>query len=246
MVYNTGIPMAESHLKKALKRKAIHNIVLVVFGFIAIILVFLLFGNTFLTGLSLMVSKSQGNDSNTNTSQQSDTYIAPPSLNPIPNATNKDQIDVSGFGQKSQSISLYVNDQLVDKTSVDDNNHFHFSSVALQSGQNTIKVKAEVNSKNSGFSNAYTISYLKNPPNLSINKPQDGQGFNKGDSPTVGIEGQTDPSAKVTVNGFWAIVDDQGNFNYLYTLKDGDNDIKVVATDTAGNQTTKEIHIHTQ
>ncbi|HXT83093.1 MAG TPA: hypothetical protein VN704_02000, partial [Verrucomicrobiae bacterium] len=122
-----------------------------------------------------------------------------------------------------------------------------FTSVQLHSGQNTIQVKAEEdNKRQSDFSNTDTISYLKNPPNLSISSPQDGQGFSKNSSPSVGINGSTDPGAKITVNGAWAIVDDQGKFNYLYTLKDGDNDIKVVATDNAGNQTTKEFHIHTQ
>ena len=239
--------MIDSRYRSNIKRKAIHNILLVAGGFIVLIVIIVAFGSTLLTNFSLFVEKSQGDNNVTNTdSQQNDSYIPPPTLNTIPDATNKPQVDVTGFAQKNQNISLYVNNQLVDKTNTGSNNQFRFTLISLKTGQNTIKVKAEENNKQSGFSNVDTISYLKNPPSLLINSPQDGQGVNKNTSPTIGIVGQTDAGAKVTVNGAWAIIDDQGKYNYLYTIHDGDNDIKVVATDNAGNQTTKEIHIHTQ
>ena len=239
--------MTDSRLRSNIKRQAVHNVVIVGFGFLILIIVLIIFGSSLLTSFSLFVEKSQGNNDSKNLdNSQNDTYIAPPTLNPLPVATNKQQIDVSGFGQGNQTIILYVNNQETDKTTVMDNK-FHFASIQLQNGQNTIKVKAEIDSnKQSGFSNVDTISYLKNPPNLTISNPQDGQGFSKNSSPSVSIEGSTDAGDNVTVNGSWAIVDDQGKFNYLYTLKDGDNDIKVISTDNAGNQTTKEIHIHTQ
>ncbi len=239
--------MAESRLKSSIKRKAIHNVILIGVGFMVLIVVLVMFGSSFLTWFSLFVEQSQGNnDTTTTTDQQNDSFVAPPTLNPVVNATNKPQVAVSGFGLKNQTIQLFVNDELVDKSSVTTDNKFHFSSVALKAGQNTIKVKAENDNKQSDFSNTVTISYLKNPPSLSIDNPQDGQGFSKSSSHTLSVAGKTDVGAKVTVNGAWAIVDDQGKYNYLYTLKDGDNDIKIVTTDDAGNQTTKEIHIHTQ
>lgn len=241
--------MAESRLRSTIKKRAIHTIVLVMCGFIALFIILIFFGTNLLTGFSLFMEKLQSNNDDTATakSQQNTAYIAPPSLDPVPNATNSAQMLVSGIAQKGQTISLYLNDQLLDKTSVDEQNHFHFSSITLQQGQNTIKTKAQTDTnKESSYSNTLTIFYSKSAPTLSLDQPQDGQGFSKSSSPSVNIEGQTDPGNKVTVNGFWAIVDDQGKYTYLYTLKDGDNDIKVVATDDAGNQTTKEIHIHTQ
>jgi Glucodextranase, domain B len=240
--------MASSRLSSHLRRKAVQNVLIVFVGFIVLIVAAVIFGEKLLVNFSLMLEKTGGsNNSAQLTGQQSDTYVAPPTLNPVVDATSSAQITVSGFGIKNQTINLYLNDQQIDQTTVGNDNTFKFSSVNLQQGQNTITVKA-VNSsgKQSGSSNTDTISYLKNPPLLTISSPQDGQGFDKGSTTTVSIQGTTDPGAKVTVNGFWAIVDDQGNYNYLYTLQDGDNDIKVIATDAAGNQTTKEIHIHTQ
>lgn len=240
--------MHESRLNSSIKRKAIHNVLLVLFGFILIIIILVIFGTRILIGFSLFVGKLHGSNWNASTiAQQANTYVAPPIVNPIPDATNKNQIDISGTAQKNETISLYVNNQLVDKTSTGSNNQFQFSSVALQSGQNTIKTQAESNNnKLSSFSNTFTITYLKGPPSLTITQPQDGQTFTIGNSPSISIQGQTDPGVKITVNGFWAIVDSQGKYNYLYTLKNGDNDIKVVATDAAGNQATKEIHVHAQ
>lgn len=240
--------MSDSRLKSNIRRKAVHNLIMVILGFIILIVVLVFFGSNLLTDFSLFIEKYDGNDTTSAASnQQSNTFVAPPTLNPVPNATNKPQVNVTGFGLKNQTIILFVNGETVDRTTVDNSNNFQFSSVTLQAGQNTIQTKAEnQNSQESNYSNTDTISYLKNPPSLSISQPQDGQNISKSSSPSINVSGQTDIGAKVTVNGAWAIVDDQGRYNYLYTLQNGDNDIKVVATDAAGNQTTKEIHIHAQ
>jgi bacillopeptidase F len=241
--------MSRSRLSNNLERKAIHNILIVLFGFIIVVVIVVMFGYKLLVEFSLLSEKMQGNSSNSSASanQQDNSYIAPPTLNPAATATNSAQITISGFAQKNQTVNLYLNDQMTDTASADSNGKFKFSSVTLQQGQNTITAKAaDSNNKESTASNEITISYSKSAPGLSIDKPQDGQTFSKSSSPTLGIQGKTDIGNNVTVNGFWAIVDDQGNYNYLYTLQNGDNDIKVVATDPAGNQTTKEIHIHAQ
>jgi len=239
--------MANSRLRSHLKRKAAQNIFLVIIGFIIILVAAVIFGTKLLVSFSLFLEKFQNNGSPTSSAEQTnDTYIAPPTLNPVVDATNSAQIAVNGFGIKNQTVELYLNNQRVDKTTVSDDNKFQFPTVSLQQGQNTILTRAVTDAgKESTDSNTDTITYLNKPPSLTLTQPQDGQGFNKGSTPTISIEGKTDPGAKVTINDAWAIVDDQGNYNYLYTLKDGDNDIKVVATDAAGNQTTKEIHIHT-
>ncbi len=239
--------MSRSRLTNNLERKAIHNIVIVVVGFIIIIAIIIIFGNKLLVGFSLLTEKMEGGNNTTISNQEDTSYIAPPTLNPAGTATNSAQITIGGYAQKNQTVNLYLNDQMVDTNTTDSNGKFSFSSVTLHQGQNTITAKvANNNNKESTASNTITVTYSKSAPGLSIDKPQDGQTFSKGSSPTLSIQGKTDIGNNVTVNGFWAIVDDQGNYTYLYTLQDGDNDIKVIATNTAGNQTTKEIHIHTQ
>lgn len=238
--------MAESRFRSHLRRKAIHNVFFVLFGIIIIIVVVFIFGDKLLIEFSLLMEKNE-NNAPTTTTGQGETYIAPPTLNPAVTATNSAQITISGYAQKNQKITLYLNSQQIDTTTVDGNNNFQFPSETLQNGQNTLQAKASgSNNMQSDYSNSLTILYLKNPPSLTIAKPSDGQTFSKGSTTTVSVAGTTDPNVKVTVNGFWAIIDAQGNYSYLYTVSNGDNDIKVIATDEAGNQTTKEIHIHVQ
>lgn len=48
-------------------------------------------------------------------------------------------------------------------------------------------------------------------------------------APVIRIDGKTEPGATVAVNGDFAPVDSQGNFQYQYTLKDGQNIIEIIA-----------------
>ncbi len=83
-------------------------------------------------------------------------------------------------------------------------------------------------------------------PTLSIDSPADNQ-IITGDNNKVTVSGKTDPGVQVTVNTFWAIVDENGGYQYNLTLQNGDNNFAVVATDKAGNkteQTRKVIYNH--
>jgi bacillopeptidase F len=75
-----------------------------------------------------------------------------------------------------------------------------------------------------------------------VTSPTDGQTFAK-DQGSVQVSGKTDNNVKITVNGFWAIVDDSNNFSYALPLQGGENQIKVVAEDKAGNTTQKDIKV---
>lgn len=171
------------------------------------------------------------------------TYVAPPVLNPMPEATKSATITISGYAQDKQIIKLYVNGKLVDKTDVNKDKQFIFSDVELDKGLNEIKAKAQTDdNKESDYSSSLTINYIDNPPLLEINSPQDGQSVPK---EPLKINGKTDPGVKITINDFWAITEDDGAFSYTLSLHDGDNNIKIIATDAAGNTTTKEITVKT-
>ena len=72
--------------------------------------------------------------------------------------------------------------------------------------------------------------------------PDNDQKFEGTDTP-IRISGKTDEKAKITVNGFWAIVDSNGNFTYTMQLQAGDNQIIVVSSDIAGNKTEKDLKV---
>lgn len=231
--------MIRSRLSKRMESKTKKNLALSVLGIILIILLALRFGIPSLINLSLFLSGSKNNQEQSKI--QDTSFIAPPVLDSFPQATASANVIISGITLKKQTINLYINGDLVDSTKAGDDGKFSFKQT-LKPGENTIKAKIIVNEKESDFSNTITIAYKSAPPFLNVNSPADGQSFSK-DKNIVEIKGATDPDVKVTVNGFWAIINSSGEFSYSFPLQNGENKIKVIAIDIAGNKTEKEIKV---
>lgn len=225
-----------TRLSKKMVRQSQKQLLLVFIGTVLILAGIVKFGVPFM--LFIIGNKSSPDTSVTNNKPS---YIAPPELNSYASATNSAQIKLTGTASAKETIVLYVNDQLADTTSTKDDGSFSFDTVNLQNGDNTIKTKAKINDKTSDFSNTLTVTYKNKAPSLDITSPSDGQTFSKDNS--ANVVGKTDPDVTVTVNDFRAIVGDAGNFSYTLQLQNGDNQIKVVATDAAGNKTEKDLKV---
>lgn len=118
-----------------------------------------------------------------------------------------------------------------------DDGSFIARNIKLSDGDNEIKAKAvNKEKKESGFSDSVIIFFKDEPPELTIDSPQDNQ-IVTGENNTVQITGKTDPGVKVRINSFWAIVDGSGNYKYSLTIQNGDNRFTVEASDKAGNKT---------
>lgn len=232
--------MARSRLSHHIQQQSIRNMFLAICGIIAIFVLLFTFGPDLLINFSLLVKKStNANEVN----KQELTYVAPPVLNTLPDATKESTIDVNGYAEEKQTIKLYVNGKLKGKTEVKDNKKFTFSKVSLEKGNNEIKAKAITeNEKESNYSSIAIVAYIAEPPTIEMVFPQDGQSISK-DNRNITVKGKTNEGVKVTVNDFWAISGDDGLFSYTITLQDGDNTIRIKATDAAGNETTKEIKV---
>jgi hypothetical protein len=233
--------MERDRLKKKLRRKAIQNTILVLLGLGILGFFLLTFGTQLLINFSLFLGP-KGNATDNTTASQGVNYIAAPDLNPMEDATNSAKINVSGSSTIEKStVKLYINGVLADTTKVNDKNEFSFKNISIDTGDNEIKAKTiTAEGKESEFSSPVTVTYTNKAPDLSIDYPQDGQTL-KDDQQT--LRGKTTAGSKVTVNGFWAIVDGQGNFTYNIKLQNGDNTLKIEVTDDAGNKTSKEIKV---
>ncbi len=166
-----------------------------------------------------------------------------PILDTLPPATPSSKIKVTGKSfYKEGEIELYLNDSLFKKTSVDEKGDFSFEDVTLIEGDNYIKARQTKNGKKSDYSEEKKITYIKNQPKLDINSPSDKATFKKADQ-EITVNGKTDPDNKVTINGFVAIVDSVGNFSYVLKLNEGDNKIKIEATNPVDMKTSKEITV---
>ncbi len=138
---------------------------------------------------------------------------------------------------------MFVNNKLTDITDTKNDGTFSFDGVSLSEGKNEITAKA-VNEKDkeSNSSEGIVVIYRAKPPSLEVYGPKGGESYHGGEK-NVKVTGKTDAYAKITVNEFWAIVDAGGNFSYTLPLHDGENSIKVTASDEAGNKTENEVKV---
>lgn len=231
--------MRRSRLNKYSDKKTRKTIFFNILGIIIILYLLFKFGVGLLINFSLFLSGSKDQGS---TSQKTLSYIAPPSLNSIPSATNSAQIVISGNSVKDSNIELFINNNKTDETQTNEKGEFSFNNI-LKNGSNQIKVRVIIKDKKSDFSNTLSISYINSAPNIEIIYPQDGAQFKK-DQNTVNVTGKTDQGVNVTVNGFWAVISDINNFSYNLPLQNGDNEIKIVAIDQAGNKAEKIIKVN--
>ncbi len=232
--------MRRSRLTKRTERSTRKTIVLSIIGIVVILFLLLKFGLSFLIDFSLFISGSKNQQTTTNQNQIN--YIAAPVLDPTFSATNSASVTITGSADKNKNIYLYINNTQVDQTISNGKGKFTFVE-DLSKGQNQISAKVKDNDKESDSSNTLTITYLNSQPKLDVSSPTDGQQYKK-DQNTATVTGSTDPGVSVTVNGFWAQIDDANNFTYILTLTNGDNEIKIIATDQAGNKTEKDLKVN--
>ena len=231
--------MRRSRLALRTERKTKKTIILASLGIIIVLFLLIKFGINALVGFSVFLA---GNKTQTSSnSNNSVSFVSAPILNPLPQATNSAEILISGKTQANKTVDLYINNDQKDSTQADKDGIFLFTET-LGNGTNQIAAKTEDNNKTSDFSNTYTVSFINKAPALNVTAPNDGQSFSK-DQNSANVTGNTDPGVSVTVNGFWAVLDENNNFSYNLPLQNGDNQIKVVATDQAGNKTEKDLKV---
>jgi hypothetical protein len=232
--------MRKSRLNKYNESRNKKTTILSIIGIVIILFLVLKFGLGILVSFSVFLSGGGNQNNNFQASNQIN-FIAPPLLNPIVTATNSANIIISGKTDKNNTVYLYINGAIVDHAQTQDNGTFNFSET-LNKGSNQIYAVAEYKNKRSESSDSFTVYFSNSQPALDVSAPSDGQSFNK-DQNTVNVAGKTDPGVKVTVNGFWAVIDDNNNFSYTLPLQNGDNQIKILATDQAGNQNEKDLKV---
>lgn len=217
----------------------------ILFGIGTIIIIFLLvqFAGSLLGLFGNIIFGIRGDDNEISQNNQIDEVLFPPSLNNIPNATSSAQINISGTSDYIDGeIFLYVNGKEVDSVDLDNNQKFTFRKVDLKNGENRVKVYYSINNKQSDFSQEYVVTSSSEKPELEISSPSNGTTFKKADK-RINVSGKTDPSSSVSVNGFRAVVNFEGEFSYLLELNEGDNKISVESTNEAGVKEIKEISV---
>ncbi len=163
-----------------------------------------------------------------------------PSLANLPQYTNQQSIIVKGTSSPNATVKVFFNDSS-DETSTDNDGNFAIN-VSLTKGANTIFAQTIDSSGNASVnSNSYIVNFSNQVPNLTVNSPQNNQTFYGSTQQLLTVQGSTDINNTVTINEHIAVVDPAGKFSYPFNLQNGDNNLKIISQDQAGNK--KEIDL---
>jgi hypothetical protein len=236
--------MYSSRLGKYQERKLAKRLLLSLIGSIALIVLVLVFGVKILINFSLLVEKLKG--TNKEAQQSASVYVAPPILDPLPEATNSATFPITGKGKSGLTLVLQQNNKEVRKLTISKDGTFLVKDIIFGDGQNDFKAQTVDDKGNkSEVSNIISIVFSHKQPHLDVDQPTDNTSIN-GDNNMLTVTGKTDDGATVTVNGRVAVLDGSNSFSYSLQLPEGNSTITVISTDVAGNQTKVERKVNYQ
>lgn len=112
-----------------------------------------------------------------------------------------------------------------------------FSAIyPLREGVNRIELTA-VDEAGNRASVTREITLLTQPPDIVVLNPSDGLWINQ---QMLSVQGAVPAGTQVLVNQAEAVVDEDGNFDVDVVLDEGENTIRIEATDAVGNVTLEE------
>lgn len=167
----------------------------------------------------------------------------PPLLVNVPHAAKDYTVSLNGFAAAGLTINLFVNGPQVDTTTVGADGQFTFNNVTLIDGNNTIFARAiDKDNNQSDPSTQYTVVVDKEKPKIDIEYPKDGNTIRNLDK-RVTIKGKVNKKATLIINDKTAVLRPDLTFEFLLGLIEGDNEIRIKATDEAGNENEEKIHV---
>jgi hypothetical protein len=211
-------------------------------GLLTIILsiLILVFGLPLLIKFSVFLG--EGKSSKTDQTESKELPPLAPRLVIPYEATNSSQIKISGFAEPKVTVELFKGETSIGKTEVTAEGDFVFDNISLSEGDNGFNAVASTSKTGSGDgSKTINVVYDKTPPKLELSNPsEDNLTVDSADFDIIGV---TDSGASVSINNRIAPVDNDGKFKLKWQLTTGKNELEVISTDLAGNQTKKKISI---
>lgn len=229
-----------SRLNKSIQKKSRNTFFFSIIGIIVVLFLFFRYGIPFLSDASFLFGKVTNVPENTDQETEESVFVPVPRLDPLPSATNEKEIIVEGQTLSGLEIEIYLNGELKNTINADENGFFE-DEIDLTEGDNILRVRAKKGKSTGEYTRSKTITFINEGPDLEVEFPATGAEI-KNQNP-IEVKGTTDPGSTVKVNDFQAIIKSDGRWNYFLTLRDGQNEIKIMATDQAGNETEKVISV---
>ena len=225
--------LSERELKQRLR-----NTLIAICVTIAVIFISLVFFAPAIGTLFGFVSKHYGEEE-----PETEIFPATPAFNNPISATKEESVTLNGFSEPGMTINLFVNGPLSQTSVTDKNGNFTFTNVKLIKGRNTVYAKA-VNSKNkeSEKSENIYIEFDDKAPEVKMDSPKNNETVKNLDGRIL-VKGHVDRKATIKINGRLAILKPDLTFELLLGVNEGNVEIKVEATDEAGNKKTETINV---
>ena len=183
-------------------------------------------------------------DGSIKVSQEKD--IIPPQvpiLSALPEATNSSSLLIEGYTEPNAALDFLVNDKIsvTDKANTDGS----FSkTVTLDLASNRVQVRAADEAGNINISEVKIVIFDSKPLEISINSPKEGSEFFGKNNQVVDIQGFVNkPESQVIINNSFVTTNKEGIFLHRIQLQSGNNEIKAVASDKAGNSAETKINL---
>ena len=168
---------------------------------------------------------------------------ASPIFSNIPKATNKEVMTLNGIAKPGSEIKLFVNGPETSSTTTDSEGLFTFIDIGLVEGANTIFAKAiDTDNTESPASEIITIELDKKAPDIQMESPKDGDIVKNLDK-RIFVKGKVNEKSTIKVNDKLAILKNDLTFEVILGVEEGDLEIKVEATDEAGNKKEEKLKI---
>lgn len=172
---------------------------------------------------------------------QDNGLIFPPRIDSLPTAINDlTQFRMGGWAPAGADVLIYINQNQTQEVLADASGRFDAGDLNLKEGENEIYAVAQAQNQKSQPSNKQTVIFDKSKPELTLNEPAENTNIVDSANKWLTVSGNSEERVQVFINDHQAIVDAQGNFKYQYPLEAGENKLKIVAKDEAGNETVVE------
>src|SRR3989344_1384544 len=161
-----------SRLKRNIKKNNKKTILISLAGLLLFFIGGILGFPYIIEGIGNVAGIMNNDNPSKSTEAKNDELLIPPVLTDTPNATTSARIKVSGNAEKSETIEIYVNDQLEDEIESEKGDNFESSLLKLRDGSNQIRTKIRTVDSESDFSEIYEVTLISKDPTLDISFPQ--------------------------------------------------------------------------
>lgn len=194
-------------------------------------------------GIPLFVKILAGNGATVDKTENDIIPPQTPTLSALAEATTSSLLKVEGYTEGEVGVELLVNDVLAN-TNKSLNDGFFTLEGQIKSGSNRVQVRAIDGSGNASMSEIKLVSLDNEPLVLTVASPKDGAEYFGKNSQQLEIVGKTNKQgAQVVANNSFVDVNRDGTFVHKLMLNGGENIIKLIASDKAGNTDEQEIKV---